>query len=296
MIFHNSKIKTKFKMKKLFSTLFTLAVLSLLGTTSYGQIRTPAPSSSSTIEQTVGLTDVTINYSRPSVKGRTIFAADGLVPYGKMWRLGANAATKITFSDDVQFGGKDLKAGSYAVLANPTASNWTLYLYPYESGNWSSYTEKEPAAKVLAVTDAIPFSVETFSIGFNNITATSADLMFYWDKTIAAVPLTVDVDTKVMADIKRVMNGPSQNDYYAAATYYHESGKDLKQALEYIQKATNTDEPRFWQVRREALILADLGYKDDAIKAAKKSMKLAEEAGNDDYVRMNKKSIAEWMK
>lgn len=283
-------------MKKFFITLFTLAVLSVLGTTSDAQIRTPAPSPSSTIEQTVGLTDITINYSRPGVKGRTIFADDGLVPYGKLWRTGANAATKITFSDDVKFGGKDLKAGSYAILTIPTASNWTVQLYPYESGNWGSYAEKEPAAKVMAVTDALPFDVENFTIGFNNINATSADLMFYWEKTIAAVPLTVDVDTKVMADINRVMNGPSQNDYFAAATYYHESGKDLKKALEYIQKATHTDEPRFWQVRREALILADLGYKDDAIKAAKKSMELAKEAGNEDYVRMNEKSIKEWMK
>lgn len=283
-------------MKKVFINLFTLAVLSLLGTTAFGQIRTPAPSPSSTVEQTVGLTDITINYSRPGVKERTIFADNGLVPFGKLWRTGANAATKITFSDDVKVGGKELKAGSYAILTTPTASSWTLYFHPYESGNWGSYTEKDPAAKVMAETDELPFNVENFTIAFNNITATSADLMFYWEKTIAVASIEVDVDSKVMADIKRVMSGPSQNDYFAAASYYHESGKDLKKALEYIQKATHTDEPRFWQVRREALILADLGMKKEAIEAAKKSMKLAEEAGNEDFVRMNKKSIEEWSK
>ena len=283
-------------MKKLFIQLFTLAVLSMLGTTSYGQIRTPAPSPSSTIEQTVGLTDITINYSRPSAKGRTIFAKDGLVPFGKMWRTGANAATKISFSDDVNVGGKDLKGGDYAVLTIPAAESWTVNFYSYEGGNWGSYTEKEPAASVTANVDALPFSVETFTIGTNNLTSSSADLMFYWEKTLASVPVKVAVDERVMADIKRVMAGPSQNDYYAAASYLHDSGKDLDKALEYIQKANSGENPRFWQVRREALILADMGMKDKAVKAAMKSMKLAEEAGNEDYVRMNKKSIEEWKK
>lgn len=283
-------------MKNLFINLFSLAVLCLVGTSGYGQIRTPAPSPSSTVKQAVGLTEITIDYSRPGVKGRTIFAADGLVPYGKMWRTGANAPTQISFSDDVKVGGKELEGGDYVILTIPTASSWTVNFYPAEGGGWGSYTEKEPAASVKANTDALPFSVESFTIAFNNITSTSADLMFYWDQTIAAVPIEVEVDKKVMADIERVMSGPTQNDYFAAASYYHESGKDLNKALEYIQKATSMEPARFWQVRREALILADMGKKKEAIAAAKRSMKLAEEAGNDDYVRMNKKSIDEWMK
>ena len=128
----------------------------------------------------------------------------------------------------------------------------------------------------------------------NDVTANGADIQFYWAKTMVSLPLVVNTDEQVMASIKQVMAGPSENDYYNAAVYYHDSGKDLKQAMEWIDKATSGNEPRYWQVRRKALIYADAGKKEEAIKAAKQSMELAEKAGNEEYVRMNKKSIEEW--
>ena len=121
-----------------------------------------------------------------------------------------------------------------------------------------------------------------------------ATLQFGWDNVVVPVNLTVHTDKEVMSSIERAMAGPSTNDYYAAATYYHDEGKDLKMALKWIEKATAGDSPRFWQVRRKALILADLGMKAEAIAAAKQSLELAKAAGNDDYVRMNEKSIKEW--
>ena len=127
-----------------------------------------------------------------------------------------------------------------------------------------------------------------------DLTMNTANLYAMWEKTIIAIPIEADVDSKVMANIDQVLAGPTSNDYFAAATYYHETGKDLNKALKMIQKATNVEKPAFWQVRREALILADLGKKDEAIEAAKKSKELAEKAGNQDYVRMNEKSIEEW--
>ncbi|NNE25685.1 MAG: DUF2911 domain-containing protein [Saprospiraceae bacterium] len=260
----------------------------------YGQIQTPAPSPSAKVEQAVGLSTMTIEYSRPGVKDRTIFAEDGLVPFGKKWRTGANAATKITFSDKVMIGDGSLSAGSYAILTTPSADSWDVHFFAHESSSFGSYLDKEPDATVTVETNEFPFSVERFTMEFHNITNNSTDLMIMWDNTWVAVPMSVEVDKKVMANIERVMAGPSNNDYYQAATYMHTAGKDLNMALKYINKATNIDEPKFWQVRRKALILADLGETEKAIKAAKKSMELAKAAGNDDYVRMNEKSIKEW--
>ena len=136
--------------------------------------------------------------------------------------------------------------------------------------------------------------MESMTFNIANVQPNSADIVLSWAKTMVTLPLQVNTDEQVMASIERVMGGPSQNDYFAAATYYHESGKDLNQALAWVEKATAGDEPRFWQVRRKALILADLGKTEAAIKAATMSLKLAEAAGNEDYVRMNKKSIEEW--
>lgn len=291
--FLNSKIFNQIMMKKLSFIIIALAALSFFAVDLNAQIRTPAPSPTATLSQQVGLTDVEIVYSRPSMKGRTIFAANGLVPFGKMWRTGANRATKITFSDDVKLGGKELKGGSYAILTIPTAASWTVNLYTYESGNWGSYREKTPALSLSAKVQALPMTVESFTIGLNDLKATSANLMMSWEKTMVAVSIETNTDKKAMESIANAMAGPSQNDYYQAASYYHDNKKDLKQALTWIQKA-NAEDPKFWQVRREALILADMGKYTEAIAAAKKSKDLATKAENEDYIRMNEKSIAEW--
>ncbi len=258
------------------------------------QIKTPAASTSAKIMQTVGLTDFTVEYSRPNMKGRKIFSADGLVPYGKMWRTGANQATKITIADDVMVGDSKLAAGTYAITTVPTAASWTVHFYEHNSTSWSSYTEATPVAAVKVSPMSSNCSVETYRMSFENVTDTSADLVMAWENTSVPVKFTVDVDERVMKNIEQVLAGPSGNDYYNAASYYHTSGKDKMKALELIQKATNVDKPKFWQVRREALILADMGKFAEAIKAADKSMQLAKAAGNDGYVKMNKESIAAW--
>lgn len=283
-------------MKNLFTNLCLLAVLSFFATEAIGQIRTPAPSPTVSMETTVGLTDVKVTYSRPGVKGRTIFSADGLVPHGKLWRLGANSATKFEFSDDVKLAGQMVKAGAYAAIAKPSANQWEIMMYPYESGSWGSYREKTPAVTLTGKVGKFPMKVENFTIDVNDMTSSSANIHFIWDRTVVSIPLEVEVEKKVMAAIEKTLGGPTAGDYYAAGTYYFESGKDLNKALEYVQKATHGENPRFWQVRREALILAELGKKQEAIAAAKKSLELAKKAGNEDYIRMNEKSIKEWMK
>ena len=274
--------------------ILTLVCLLLTGTM-IAQISTPAASTSQKIEQVVGLTTVNVDYSRPNVKGRDIFSADGLVPHGKLWRTGANRATKISFSDDVTINGNELKAGDYALTSTPNAKNWQFHFHVYEGSSWASYIDREPALSVVAMTSGASMT-ESFTIAINNVTDNSADVDFMWATTKCSFKLGVEVEKRVMADIESVLAGPTGGDYYNAASYYHSAGKDLNQALSWINKATDVAEPKFWQVRRKALILADLGKTEEAIKTAKLSMELATKAGNDDYVAMNKKSIAEWTK
>lgn len=281
-------------MKRLFTNILAIATLLLLTISVDAQIRTPAPSTTSEVKQTVGLTEINLVYSRPSAKGRTIFAKEGIVPFGAMWRTGANSATKITFGDDVKIGGKDLKKGSYALFTKPDATEWTVMLFTHDTPNAGGYTDKTPVVTFTAKPKMLGDMVETFTIGVNDITNTTANIDIMWEKTKVSLPLQVEVDKRVMADIERVMAGPGQNDYSAAASYYYEK-KEYPKALELIQKA-NAKDPKFWMLRTESLILADMGKKAEAIKAAEMSKKLAMEAKNDDYIRMNEKSIAEWNK
>jgi tetratricopeptide (TPR) repeat protein len=213
-----------------------------------------------------------------------------------MWRTGANSITKISFSEDVTVEGANVKKGDYGILTKPSTSSWLVNLYKYDGGNWSSYIQKTPDASFSVMPKTSNFNVETFTIDVNNIETSKATINLMWEKTIVPINFSVEVDKQVMANIEKVMAGPSTNDYYNAASYYHDSGKDLEQALEWVRKSTKVASPKFWQVRKEALILADLGRYKEAIEAAKLSKELAVAADNQEYVKMNEKSISEWMK
>ena len=270
----------------------------LLSFSMSAQIQTPAPSPFAKLEQKVGLTDVTIEYSRPSIKGRTIFG--DLVPYGKVWRTGANAKTKITFSDDVKVGGKDLKAGTYAILTKPEAQKWEVIFYTdTEGGAPAELDQSKVAASVSAEVFPIPFDIETFGIDINNITNDGANLEFFWAKTFVIVPFEVPTETKAMASIDEVMASPNatSGDYMQAAGYYFSEDKDIKKAKEWIDKAVKmSDDAPFWMLRQQAVIYHKAGDKKGAVKAAKASMAAAEKAGNADYVKMNQDSLKEWEK
>lgn len=282
-------------MKNHVSKLLAFAVLAFFAISAKAQIQTPAPSPTAELKQRVGLTDVTIVYSRPSAKGRVVFSDNGVTPFGKVWRVGANSATKFSFGDAVKLGGQEVKKGDWAVLATPGAMEWKIMLYPYESTNWSSYAEKTPEVSFMFKPEKIGTKVESFTIDINNLQNTSATIDLIWENTKVSLPLAVDVDSRVMANIDRVMAGPSAGDLSAAATYYHENKKDLNKALEWIQKA-NASAPRYWTLHREALILGDLGRKADAIAVAQKSLAEAEKNKDDAYIRMNKEAIAKWQK
>lgn len=274
----------------------TLLICGLCASTLMGQIKTPSASTFASLSQEFGLGKIEIEYSRPSKKGREIFGTNALVPNDKLWRTGANQATKITFTEDVMVEGKDLKAGTYAILTKPGKSSWGINFYPYESGNWSSYVDKDPAVMVSVKPAKLQMAFETFTIMVGSVTSNTAVLGLMWDDTYVPVSLKTEVDAKVMASIEKTLSGPTANDYYAAGVYYLNADKDLNKALEYVQKATKGDNPMFWQLRQESLILAKLGRYKEATNVAQKSLDLAKKAGNDDYVKMNNDSIKMWSK
>lgn len=275
-----------------------LLLILLAFTTVYAvnaQIETPQPSPLGKLEQKVGLTDVTIEYSRPGVKGRKIFG--GLEAYDKIWRTGANARTKITFSTDATVDGQTLKAGTYALFTKPGVETWDVYFYTDYNGGGvpQEWDDTKVAAKTTITPMALPYSVETLTLDVNNIKTSSATIDLVWDKTYVAIPFEVPTDKIVSDGIAKVMSGPAASDYYASAVYYLESGKDINKAKEWMDKAMSMIKtPGFWQLRQQSLIYAKAGNKKEAIAIAKESLAGAEKAGNSAYINMNKASLKEW--
>ncbi len=278
-------------MKKIL--LFTAIVA--MSFTGIAQINTPAPSPTAEMEQKVGLTDVTIKYSRPSMKGRTVMG--NLVPYDKIWRTGANQNTMITFGDDVMIGGKTVKAGTYAIFTKPGQNKWDVYFYT-DTENWGApevWDESKVAAMVTSDVIKLPMSIETFTLSLDDLTNDSATLGMMWENAYVPVEIKTKTDEMVTSSIDRIMNGPTANDYYTAAVYYKDSGKDIAKAEKWMDKAMEmTKEPAFWQLRQQSLIYAKAGKKDKAIETAKKSLAASKAANNMDYVKMNEDSLKEW--
>ncbi len=278
-------------MKKSALFLFALAVSFM----AQAQINTPAPSPASKLEQKVGLTDVTVEYSRPSMRGRTIFG--DLVPFDKLWRTGANGYTLVSFSNDVKIDGQDVKAGTYSMFTKPGATSWEVFFYTDTQGGGTprDWDESKIVAKTTAKVFPIEMPVETFTITIDDLTNNGAVIGIIWEKTYVGVKFEVPTDTAVMGAIEKTMAGPGAGDYYTAAVYYANEGKDIGKAKEWMEKAMSmTKEPRFWQLRQQSLIYAKAGDKKSAIETAKKSLAGAKEAGNDDYVKMNTDSLKEW--
>ena len=279
-------------MKKIILSLFITAV----GFSANAQIKTPQPSTSQKIEQAVGLTTITLEYSRPNMNGRAIFG--DLVPYGSVWRTGANANTKITFSTDVTIDEKSLKKGTYAIFTKPNQGSWEVIFYS-DATNWGTpgtWDESKVALQTTVNVQEMPMNVETFTMTFDDITNDSAYIGILWEKVYVGVKFETPTDLMVSSQIEKMMAGPSADDFYASAVYYLQSNKDIKQAQEWIDKAAEMtkDKPRYWFLRQQSLIHAKAGNKKGAIAAAKASLKYAEEGKNPDYIKMNKDSLKEW--
>ncbi|HEX9657571.1 MAG TPA: DUF2911 domain-containing protein [Bacteroidota bacterium] len=274
----------------------TIAIAIACGcwTSAQAQLETPAASPKGKVEQRVGVMDVTIEYSRPGVKGRKVFG--DLVPYGEVWRTGANAPTTISFSDPVKLEGKDIPAGKYSLYTIPGEQEWTIIINKKASGGRD---EKEDQATFKIRPTALASSTETFTINVTDIRTSTANVELAWDKTSAKFKMEFDVDAKVMAAIKKAMENPLEDVasmYFQSASYYYENGKDLKQALEWINKSLEINGDPFFIWRVKSQIQAALKDYKGAIASAETSKAKAKEAGNDQFVKFNDDAIAEWKK
>lgn len=250
-------------------------------------IVTPQASPTEVIKQNFGLSQIEVAYSRPGVKGRKIFG--DLVPYNKVWRTGANAATTITFGDDVMIEGTKLAAGKYGLLSIPGESEWTLiFTKQTDVTNAGAYKQDQDVLRVQVKPFQLPFTIETFTISFNDITSDSCRLELMWDNVYVPVLIATDIDSKVMAQIKQVME-TDDHPYFQAALYYIDNGKDLNQAVTWLDKAIAQNPDAYYMYYQKARALAKLGKKQDALTASNKSIELAKAAKNDDYVALNEK-------
>jgi Protein of unknown function (DUF2911) len=264
------------------------------------QVKTPQPSPKATFTQVVGLTDVSVEYSRPSAKGRVVFG--DLVPFGQLWRTGANANTTVNFSEDVVVNGATLKKGKYAVFTTPKADSWEVVFYS-DTDNWGTpekWEDSKVAAKTSVKTEALNRNVESFTVSINNLDNNFGHLEFSWEKTLVAVKFEVPTQKVAMASIEKTLNGPVAGDYFSSAQYFFQSNGDLNKSLEYVNKAigmtkAGADIP-FWYQRLKSLVQAKLNDKKGAIETAKLSLAGAEKAKNNDYMKMNNDSIKDWSK
>ncbi len=280
--------------------IYALACISLLGLTDLrAQIQMPQASPAGSVSTTVGLTDVKIDYFRPKVKGRKIFGEGSsyLQPYGQLWRSGANSGSVLSLSTDVSIDGKTVPAGEYLIFTIPGKDSWDFMLYSDLSigGNVAAYDQSKEVLRTSVTPTSLNNTVETLTYLISDISEdnTTANIQLAWENTSIKVPVTVDFDAIVMKDIQ-AKTQVNPNVYIQAANYYYTADKDLDQALEWINMGIAANPNAFWNVHVKAKILAKMGKKDEAIKTAEASMKLAQDAPSDfGYVKLNQDLIAD---
>ena len=280
------------------ANIFTLLLFTV--NLSFSQINTPRVSPASEVEQMVGLTEIEIEYSRPSMRGREVFG--NLVPFGKVWRTGADNSTKISFDTDVIISEKTIQSGTYSIFSIPNKESWEIIFYS-DVELWGvprDWSENKIVFSSMFDVKKLKKSntVETFTISFNDLTNNDVIMSISWENTSVDIKIEVPTRSMVESDINKVLSdNPKSSDYYAAAVFYRQENINLDKALEWMNKAIEMNEsPRFWQYRQQSLIMAANNKFADAVDAANKSLNLAIEADNQDYIKMNRESIAEWSK
>lgn len=262
------------------------------------QVKTPQPSPAASVKQAIGLSEVTVEYSRPSANDRKVFG--NLVPMNQLWRTGANGSTDITFGQEAQFNGVKVPAGKYALYTMPSGGEWEVVLYK-DTEQWGApkqLDDKLIVAKTKVKALKNPLFVETFSIDFNDLKTDQANLIMSWENTMVKVPIVMDSKKEVLESINSTLSTKEAkaSDYHQAASYYLQEKMDLKKALEYATKANEMQPDVFYMLKLKSEIEAANGMKKEAIATAAQSLALAKKAGNDDYVKMNMDNIAKWSK
>jgi len=258
---------------------------SLFATAAVAQVRMPAPSPVQTVKQDFGMGSIELTYSRPGAKGRKVFG--DLVPNGKLWRTGANAATKIVFTDPVEIGEKKIDSGTYVLYTIPNEESWDIILNKgLKNSGIDGYKESEDVVRFTVLPAKLKTAVETFTIQFANIKAESCDLEILWEKKLITIPITTNIKEKVRAQIDAAMQ-TDKKPYWQAAQFYNEYDKNLPKALENVSKALESNQKAFWMLLYKAKIQKEMGDVAGALETSKASLALAKEANNNDYVKMN---------
>jgi hypothetical protein len=280
-------------MKRLALPAVAAAILFTLcsGSIAQAQLKVPAASPLQTTKQNFALGDITLEYSRPAVKGRTVFG--DLVPYDKVWRTGANATSKITFSSDVKLEGKDVKAGTYGLFTIPGKSSWEVMLSTDLGlgANVGAYKKENEVVRVQVKPTTLANRVENFTINIADVKPSSAVLEIMWDKTRVPITITADIDQTILKNIETSL-ASDKPAYFEAASYYYDTNRDLKQALNWVNKATEQNPKAFWMMLLKARLELKLNEKANAIASAEKTVALATQANNADYVKMANDLIA----
>ncbi|MBL7739307.1 MAG: DUF2911 domain-containing protein [Chitinophagaceae bacterium] len=270
--------------------LFVAAIAASLFFSAEAQLKTPAPSPTQTVKQDFGLASVELSYSRPAVKGRKIFG--DIVPFGKVWRTGANSATTLTFGDEVTIGGTKVPAGKYGLLTIPDKNSWVIIISKQtDVTSPTAYKMDQDVVRVTAAVKKLKESAESFTIQFANIKPDACELQMMWANSAVTLPISTEIESKIMANISAEMK-KDKPPYFQAAMYYMDNGKDLNQAEQWFAKAAEGNTTAFWVYHQWANCLAKLGKKDEAKATAEKSKEMALTAKNDDYVKLNDKLLA----
>ncbi|WP_266367129.1 DUF2911 domain-containing protein [Tellurirhabdus rosea] len=270
--------------------LVQVAAFCLVAQLATAQIRLPQPSPSAAVMQTVGVTDITVKYSRPAMKGREIFGQ--LVPYGQLWRTGANAATTFQASTDVLVEGQKLPAGTYSIFTIPAQNEWTLIFNRNTGASTDAYKQEEDALRVKIKPATTSEKVESFFIGFSDLTDSTAKMDIAWANVKAAANLRVDVNTTAQANVeKAVAEKPEDSAVLTAAANYNLSkGRNLDQALAWVDKSIGLKE-NFRNLWVKSQILAKMGKVAQALPLAQKALSLGETSGDASF-RFFKDAIA----
>jgi len=269
----------------------------------FSQLKHPRSSPAATVSQTIGFTEVSIAYSRPAVRGRKVFGSlpggkKGLVPYGRIWRVGANESTKITVDTDVSIMGNTLAKGTYALYAFPEENEWEVVFHK-NTKHWgdgrNNYNAEEDAFRIKVKPNSEASFQENFLISFDNITHNGADMLWSWENTQVKIPISVDTKGTMEAQIEKALQpGPSAQTYYEVARYYVEQGINYPEALNFLNKALELGGDTYYFHRVKSLAEAALKDYKSAVVSAQKSLEIAESLGKDEFVRMNQKNIDLW--
>lgn len=266
--------------------LFTICSLLLAGTLTQAQVKMPAPSPGQTLKQDFGLASIDVVYSRPVAKGRKVFG--DLVPFNEVWRTGANAATLVTFNDAVELAGKKVDSGTYALYTIPNKGSWVIILNKGVK-NWGSdgYTADDDVVRVTVKTEEVKNMVESFTIQFANVKPESCDLQIMWENTMVSVPVKTDVKTTIRTSLESALKNSEKKPYWQAMQFYNEWDNNPAKALQYADLAVQDNPKAFYMWLYKARLEKATGNKAKAMESSKKSLELAKEAKNNDYVKMN---------